>query len=264
MSDLTTYRPAVVSLATDAQVTVAIRDAVQACGGRAVVVVRVDEFVNAVDRWFPVLALLDMEAASSAEWTVAVRRCKVRPQTRGVPIYGYARTLDEALSQDARDAGVDVALATADLLAEPPSVVNKHINPPTRYPDGWDDALTAKARAGLILFNEGDYFEQHELLEEAWLAEERPIREMYQGILQIGVAFLQIERNNWAGTLKMFRRGLPKLRGLPDVCQGVQVGALQRRAEQIHWDVTQLGSARLAEFDQTQLPQIGFDEEKER
>jgi hypothetical protein len=81
---------------------------------------------------------------------------------------------------------------------------------------------------------------------------------MYQGILQVGVAFLQIERGNWAGAIKMFRRGLPRLRDLPDVCQGVQVGKFRAEAEAIHDEISKLGPERLAEFDQAKFPQIDF------
>ena len=80
------------------------------------------------------------------------------------------------------------------------------------YPEGWDDTLSAAARTGLLEFNRGAYFEQHEFLETAWRAEARPVRALYQGILQIGLAFLQIQRGNWPGAIKMFRRGLPRLR----------------------------------------------------
>ncbi|MCB0081439.1 MAG: DUF309 domain-containing protein, partial [Caldilineaceae bacterium] len=52
------------------------------------------------------------------------------------------------------------------------------------YPDGWNDTPSQPALQGLVAFNRGNYFEQHEYLEAAWIAEQRPIREMYQGILQ--------------------------------------------------------------------------------
>ncbi len=58
------------------------------------------------------------------------------------------------------------------------------------------------------------------MLEQVCWREERPIREMYQGILQVGVAFFQIQQGNWPGAVKMFRRGFAALRGLPDMCQG--------------------------------------------
>ena len=112
------------------------------------------------------------------------------------------------------------------------------------------------AMRGIEAFNRGEYFDQHEYFEEAWLAEERPVREMYQGILQVGVAFLQIERKNWSGAIKTFRRGLPRLRLLPDTCQGIDIAAFRRTAEAIHLEVTQLGPDRLDEFDQGRFPTI--------
>src|SRR6185503_18538367 len=111
---------------------------------------------------------------------------------------------------------------------------------PIEYPAGWDDELSAEARTGLLEFNAGHYFEQHEHLETAWRAEARSVRDMYQGDLQIGLAFLQIERNNWAGAVKMFRRGLPRLRRLPNICQGVDIAALCVAAEAIQAEILNL------------------------
>ena len=85
------------------------------------------------------------------------------------------------------------------------------------------------------------------------------MREMYQGILQVGVAFLQIERDNWRGALKLFRRGLPRLRALPTECQGVDVASFRSVAETIHAEVTALGPERLHEFDRSRFPTIRFE-----
>ena len=40
---------------------------------------------------------------------------------------------------------------------------------------------------GIEQFNRGEFFAQHETLEELWRAETRDVRYLYQGILQIGV-----------------------------------------------------------------------------
>ncbi len=45
---------------------------------------------------------------------------------------------------------------------------------------------------GFKLFNLHHYFEAHEELETAWRAEKSWIKEMYRGILQVGVAYYQI------------------------------------------------------------------------
>ena len=138
-------------------------------------------------------------------------------------------------------------------------LVARHLEPPIEYPEGWDAPLGELARHGIVEFNRGEYFEQHELLEQAWLAEARPVREMYQGILQVGVAFLQIQRANWAGAIKMFRRGLPRLRTLPPVCQGVHIAEFRAAAGAIHQEIAALGAARLGEFDRGTFPRIGLE-----
>ena len=64
----------------------------------------------------------------------------------------------------------------------------------------------------------------------------------------MGVAFYQIEEDNWAGALKMFRRGLPRLRTLPPVSQGVDIARFRSDAEVIHVEVTELGPDRLGQL----------------
>ena len=60
---------------------------------------------------------------------------------------------------------------------------------------------------GIAQFNRGEFFEQHETLERLWRAETRNIRYLYQGILQIGVAFHHLRRQNHHGTVYMLTRG---------------------------------------------------------
>ncbi len=60
---------------------------------------------------------------------------------------------------------------------------------------------------GVEQFNRGEYFEQHETLELLWRAETRPVRQLYQGILQIGVAFYHLQRCNYHGVVYMLTRG---------------------------------------------------------
>ena len=59
----------------------------------------------------------------------------------------------------------------------------------------------------------------------------------------------------------MFRRGLPHLRGFPEICHGVDIGALARAARTIHDEVVALGPDRIEEFDLTKLPQIVWNTE---
>src|SRR4029079_16499811 len=84
--------------------------------------------------------------------------------------------------------------------------------------------------AAVAQFNRGEFFEQHETLELLWRAERRAIRYLYQGILQIGVAFHHLRRLNHHGTVYMLTRGARYLAPFTPRCQGVDVERLLRDA----------------------------------
>jgi predicted metal-dependent hydrolase len=109
---------------------------------------------------------------------------------------------------------------------------------------------------GIEEFNRGDFFEQHETLETAWRAEPRPVRGLYQGILQIGLACYQIEHGNLSGAHKMFERGLRRLRPFGPECMGIEVAGLIADAERVWDEARQLGPGRLHELDRTLFPKI--------
>lgn len=252
-----TAGPAVVVLADDLFFVTRLMDVIRQVGGRPVVVENADELVAAVDLHFPVLVLLDLK--TPGDWETAIQRCKSSPQNRQIPLYAFGSHVDTETLRRARQAGADHAWARSKMMEELVAVVQRYVHPPVREIDGCGDPLSRAAVAGLLEFNRREFFEQHEYLELAWNAESRAVREMYQAILQVGVAFLQIERGNWRGALKLFRRGLPRLRDLPGVCQGVDIAGFRAAAEAIHAEVTGLGPDRLAEFDTSRFPLIRFE-----
>lgn len=94
-------------------------------------------------------------------------------------------------------------------------------------------SLHPRALAGLREFNAGAYFEAHEELEAAWLAEKGALRGLYQGILQLGVACYHLERGNFAGALKVIRRSREKLALFQDEVLGIDVGRLREDAARL-------------------------------
>src|SRR5918992_1836031 len=119
-----------------------------------------------------------------------------------------------------------------------------------------DEPPPALLLEGIAQFNRGEFFEQHETLETLWRAEPRPIRHLYQGILQIGVGFYQLRRRNYHGTVYMLTRGSMYLRPFAPVCQTVDVQALLDAAARVHRVVEGLWPTRLGEFDWTLVPQV--------
>ena len=109
---------------------------------------------------------------------------------------------------------------------------------------------------GIEQFNRGNYFEQHETLELLWRAEPRDVRRLYQGILQIGVAFHHLRRLNHHGTVYMLTRGSRYLAPFVPRCQSVDVEALLSEAATALREVERLGPDRLDEFDWRLAPRV--------
>jgi uncharacterized protein len=117
-----------------------------------------------------------------------------------------------------------------------------------------DESPPPLLREGIAQFNRGEYFEQHETLELLWRAEPREVRRLYQGILQIGVAFHHLRRRNYHGTVYMLTRGARYLTPFSPRCQGVDVEVLLIDATIVLRAVERLGPDRLGDFDWQLVP----------
>ncbi|MGH9315065.1 MAG: DUF309 domain-containing protein [Vicinamibacterales bacterium] len=109
---------------------------------------------------------------------------------------------------------------------------------------------------GIAQLNRGEFFEQHETLETLWRAEPRPVRQLYQGILQIGVAFHHLRRRNYHGVVYMLTRGSMYLTPFAPACQAIDVRALLDAAAAALRAVEALGPDHLDQFDWTLAPQV--------
>jgi len=119
-----------------------------------------------------------------------------------------------------------------------------------------DEPAPALLLEGIAQFNRGEFFEQHETLELLWRAEPREVRKLYQGILQIGVAFHHLRRLNHHGTVYMLTRGRRYLAPFAPRCQSVNVERLIEDAAAALKEVERLGPGRLAEFDWRLAPRV--------
>ena len=108
--------------------------------------------------------------------------------------------------------------------------------------------LSEKAKYGIELFNSGEYYEAHHGLEDAWRDDTGPTRELYRGILQVAVAYLQIERGNYRGAVKMFLRVRQWLDPLPDVCHGVNIAQLRTDSQAAQTHLLELGPDQITQF----------------
>jgi predicted metal-dependent hydrolase len=90
------------------------------------------------------------------------------------------------------------------------------------------------------------------------MAEEGIGRDLYRAVLQVAVAYYQIERANYNGAAKMFLRMRQWIEPLPDVCRGIDVAQLRTDSRRVHQALLALGPERLHEFDVSLLRPVKY------
>lgn len=211
-------------------------------------------------------ALIENRAAlilidgSTPDWSIWASTPNASPATRRIPII-----LISDDNQDIRAAaplhGVDFTLSAAELLENTEKIIQDYARIPN--PDmlaqldcECQEALPELAQEALQQFNQGQYYKQHDSFEELWMKTEGPVRDLYRAVLQVGIAYYQIERGNYRGALKMLQRSVQWLLILPDVCQGIDVKQLREDSFRVRAELERLGESRFAEFDKSLIQKV--------
>ncbi len=127
-----------------------------------------------------------------------------------------------------------------------------------RATGGPPEGLPNLALKGIEAFNNGEFYECHEYLEEAWMEEPGRVRFLYQGILQVGVGFYHQQNGNWRGATGLLRNGTTRLREFEPETLGVDVARLVRECERCLGELEELGRERVREFDSSLIPRVKF------
>ncbi len=120
------------------------------------------------------------------------------------------------------------------------------------------DAAPPDVLRGFEAFTREQFFEQHETLEDAWIAETDPIRYLYQGILQVGVGLYHLGRGNLYGAERLMARGLALLQPFRPRCMGVDVERFVADSERCLETVRALTPESLERFDPSLIPKVHF------
>ncbi|MCC7448258.1 MAG: DUF309 domain-containing protein [Anaerolineae bacterium] len=201
-------------------------------------------------------ALIVIELDEPVEWLGRVRS---DPATRRIPVIAIAD--QDRAKAFADSVGIDTVFTSEGFIAALPDVIREHLraDPTAELRDQCDSPLSDAVIKGLHEFNAREYFEAHETLEQAWMAESGPVRELYRVILQVGIAYYQIARGNYWGAHKMFLRTVQWFAPLPDACQGINVAQLKADASAAHAHLEALGPERINEFDRSLLKPIIYE-----
>ena len=209
----------------------------------------------------PALIIFDLGNRSipSLEWIAMITSV---PASRGIPVLAYGPHVDQAGLKAAQQAGANRVVARSkfmqnlpDLLLENAKVVDKIAIEKT-----CEDELPHLAKKGLEEFNRGEYFKAHDSLELAWMEDQTAGRDLYRGILQVAVAYYQIERGNYNGAVKMFLRMRKWLNPLPDSCRGINLRQLKLDVEAAHSELITLGAEGIDHFNLGLLRPVEYKE----
>ena len=83
-------------------------------------------------------------------------------------------------------------------------------------------------RRGIELFNAGEFYECHEVLEDIWRPSRGAERYFLQALIHFAVGFYHHQQGNRIGAELQLRKGLRKLAGYLPAFQGVNTGQLYR------------------------------------
>jgi predicted metal-dependent hydrolase len=212
-----------------------------------------------VTRIRPALILFDL-GNPDIPWRNWLPLLKSSPSTRRLPIICFGSHVDKTQIAEAKDRGADAFFARSRMLSDAQKIFKRYadiidtqaINRSCQQP------ISSLAIKGLEYFNQREYFAAHEELEFAWKADPSVGRVLYQAVLQIGVAYLQIQRKNYWGAYKMFLRVRQWIDPLPESCRGINIGKLRKDAELVYQELLELGPERLDEFDFSLLKPVEF------
>ncbi len=199
------------------------------------------------------LIIVDGENEGWRFWTLTPRGSNA---TRRIPIIfisQQAQARDESLAL-----GADLALRSAEMLKQVKRLVADYarVASPEQIEEltrACQEPLPPKALQGVEQFNAREYYAQHDIFEALWMETTGLVRELYRAILQVGVAYYQIERGNYRGAVKMLLHSVQWLSMLPAVCQGVDVKALCEDSYHVRAELVRLGEKNIGLFDKSLL-----------
>lgn len=247
-----TDQPRIVSIVSNLMFATRIEDAARAVGAVVSGPIDLAGFLAAL-RDGTRLVIID-SSAQHVPWLEWVRAAKDDPSTETVPLLAFGSHVDIELRNRALDAGVDRYMARSNFNDGLHEIIAAAARETTDDP--CSEPLPEGAMRGIEEFNTGQYFEQHETLELVWRAELRPVRDLYRGVLQIGVACLQIERGNAIGALKLIDRATKWLQPFRPACQGIAVDRLLADAAILRAEIERVGVDQVDRVDRHLFPKV--------
>lgn len=101
---------------------------------------------------------------------------------------------------------------------------------------------------GIKEFNQQEFYDCHDTLEEIWSDSVEPDKTFYQGILQIAVGCYHLGNYNWRGAVILLGEGIKKLIEYEPEYLGVNVTNLTDQAHQLLTNLQQIEPKNIEQF----------------
>jgi uncharacterized protein len=85
---------------------------------------------------------------------------------------------------------------------------------------------------GIALFNQAEFFQAHEVLEDIWRAAPVEDKKFLQGMVQVAVAFHHYSTGNFVGMRSVMERAMRNLTGHPQRMEGIKLAPLMHSLTQ--------------------------------
>ncbi len=79
---------------------------------------------------------------------------------------------------------------------------------------------------GLRLFNEEEFFECHDVLEELWAETQGSEKKFYQGLIQLSISLFHFGNENYGGARKLYDSSRKYLEAYRPSCMGINLDQL--------------------------------------
>jgi predicted metal-dependent hydrolase len=209
-----------------------------------------------VDRQ-PALIFVDV-TSQEIPWERWTQILKTSSATRRIPIVAFGPHVETEVLERAKSAGADQVVTRGEFHASLPQLIQEraHVLNLAALRNACEGVPSDLAQQGLELLNTGEYYEAHEYLENAWIKAPELEGYLYRTLLQVSVAYLHVERGNYAGAVKMLLRVQQWLEPLPDRCRGVDLSSLRQNLTAFSHALEEYGAEGLAEFDLSLLKPV--------
>ena len=108
--------------------------------------------------------------------------------------------------------------------------------------------------AGLLAYEEKDFFEAHELWEELWSEYYLDDKTFIQGLIQLAVSFVHLGNGNLNGAKSLMKKSADKFSSYSGLHRGINIDKLKQQIVIIINEYEQL--LTLECFDWTHIPEL--------